>query len=874
MAVGNPVADVKRTLIKLPRMHNSNLQTLQSLQEDELTELVIIPLLQKLGFDDIDYTHGVLERGKDIVFTRRDPLSDPKYIGATVKAHKLDGNVQSSRSMSAVYYQVRQAIDSPFVIPRNGRRVILSEIYVITSHPISQQAIQSISASLVRDGSRVTFIDGSKLLSLVEKHLPDILKSIETSEQRYLHQLSVRFRSIGPLGGLGEKAQFGPHDLYLAPILVPVSVGEARLISFASPNHSFSNGLMACEALNGNAVVIADVGSGKTSLMQRFVIDASENEALKHSDSPVPIFVALSEVPLTNIASGEEFTLFLEEIASMHLGLEKSEAKWFLLDGFDELQGGHDQVSAGIASLVERSDTRVLITSRPSRIPVVEGAGYFRLLPFTPGQICQFLKMWFSDEAQAEEIYAQIEANSDLLAMCRTPLILTLQAILASQSIDGAGISSELPTRRTDIYARSIDMLLGYWDRSRGVVNYYSAGIKWQVLERCAYKCHVERKRRISLRDFKIACFEVLQKSKRVKDIVDNDATQLLRELVYRSSLVRICDNEEIEFVHLSFQEFFAAKMLQQQVFEGAAILKLMRDPWWLNALSFYFGTIRSLDGIMRLPQHGKLKRDGLGLVFLAVLAEADATSLDLQDEIMELVGRDLLSASVNSETLDLCKRLGDRVVSALDHIMQTNFKRKRGASRTTEYEVSQWSGNVFTVLSAINSEKARQVLASFCSKVSPSLSFEGTMSFMTYSLRYITDATFARMVGVLYENVAKLIPGVYDADWNMRYKSLANVVLLTVDAIGEICEQNGNLSSFRHQGKCLALTRKVIAKVDRSFGEAIFRLERDLPSVAAEPLGLQTNPRQLAKQRKLADLIAEQQCWKNYQSRCSDLRL
>src|ERR1700687_2315161 len=99
----------------------SDLAFLEGLTEEELCELVLIPLLAAQGYRDIRYTHGFLEAGKDITFGYDDPLGGYLHLCATVKRYPLTGSVSSSRSMHEVYFQINQALTEPFLHPLDGR---------------------------------------------------------------------------------------------------------------------------------------------------------------------------------------------------------------------------------------------------------------------------------------------------------------------------------------------------------------------------------------------------------------------------------------------------------------------------------------------------------------------------------------------------------------------------------------------------------------------------------------------------------------------------------------------------------------------------------------------------------------------------------
>lgn len=129
-------------------MSKSDLEFLQELTEAELTELVIIPLLYKMGYKNIRYTHSPLELGKDIVFSQESPLEGLIHYSAVIKRRKLSGSVSSSRSIREIYYQVLQSLKQPVLDPSDGRDIQISLSFIITPYTISQHAAQSIQGEL------------------------------------------------------------------------------------------------------------------------------------------------------------------------------------------------------------------------------------------------------------------------------------------------------------------------------------------------------------------------------------------------------------------------------------------------------------------------------------------------------------------------------------------------------------------------------------------------------------------------------------------------------------------------------------------------------------------------------------------------------
>ena len=608
---------------------------LQGLTEEEFSELVLIPLLESMGYQEIRYYHSPRELGKDIVFSREDPIDGRETLCAVVKMRGLSGSVSDSRSGREVLFQVSQSLQEPVIDPRTGEYVHVTKAYIVTPHQVSASALESIRGELKVNSSRVSILDGPAVLRKIREHLPNLLVSIQTPERRFIQSLLMRLLSSRTSRPLSPSKATSLVEVYTAGDLAPTTPEAAALISFARPLE-VPRTLGITEALDQSdaLVIVADVGAGKTSLLQKLSIDLLEAARLSDRD-PLPLLVPLHRLPAEAFASGrldQAIADFLESDGFGALDLSDRSRFVLLLDGFDEIS---DPSFTGKKAFdrLRRAFRKVAITTRPSRVPEVSSEfSFYQLRPFDDADMIEFLGKWFGPATDLPgRLHVKITNDPVLRLFCRTPLMLTLFAILAERlPID------QLPTRRTRIYEEIADLLLGGWDDMRGVQNFYPRDLRALVLERLALELQRRTERRFHERLLHDEATAALG-SVAARGIGGNERL-LCRELIYRSSLIRPSGEGHLEFVHLSFQEYFAARYMARAS-GGDGLDRTLFEDWWRGTWTFYFGIKRTLEDL-RLPRRTKTRRaEALG----AFLSEADYTPEEKRREIIALIGAEIL---------------------------------------------------------------------------------------------------------------------------------------------------------------------------------------------------------------------------------------
>ncbi|MFZ6024807.1 MAG: restriction endonuclease [Bacteroidota bacterium] len=130
---------------------------------------ILYPLLRKMGYIDVRYTHGKKEYGKDFTFSEQTKFGNLRHFGLQAKAGNLRGNVNAD--IDEIIGQLNDAFGMPYhEVSANENRQI-STFIVAISGQYTENAKEKIINKIPKHflGS-VYFIDRDKIIELVEKY--------------------------------------------------------------------------------------------------------------------------------------------------------------------------------------------------------------------------------------------------------------------------------------------------------------------------------------------------------------------------------------------------------------------------------------------------------------------------------------------------------------------------------------------------------------------------------------------------------------------------------------------------------------------------------------------------------------------------------
>jgi predicted transcriptional regulator len=127
---------------------------------------VILPLLRRIGFSDVVYSHGHEEYGRDLTFSKADEFGLVKHYAAQVKVQIISG--EAGALIDKIVGQIDDAFLMPYIdLPTKEERYI-SAMYIITSSYFTKNATAKIIERVQRPAIRnnVFFLDGEKIKEL------------------------------------------------------------------------------------------------------------------------------------------------------------------------------------------------------------------------------------------------------------------------------------------------------------------------------------------------------------------------------------------------------------------------------------------------------------------------------------------------------------------------------------------------------------------------------------------------------------------------------------------------------------------------------------------------------------------------------------
>ena len=313
--------------------------------------------------------------------------------------------------------------------------------------------------------------------------------------------------------------------------------------------------------IQGNAVVLQGIiGQGKSILLRHLL-----GKEIRCGER-VPLFVELRHAKAETLEAyiHEQFNDLLGTIGHPRIfSLFAQEGKVsLLLDGFDEIDT--DKISAFVQSIEELAQkypkAKIVVTSRPNS--GLEASALFtikRIAPLGEDDYWGFFrKIMPGDELLAARLYYAVTSpKSPIDNLIRTPLLATLLTIVYR-------VNQKIPSDFSDFYDELFQILLVRHDRSKpGYERKRKTSLSdrelQQVFEAYCYKLKAQRTSSVS----RSTALEFASTSVKALNLKVNEG-HFLEDIIKITCLLQE-EGGQIDFLHQSIQEFFAAKYISSR---------------------------------------------------------------------------------------------------------------------------------------------------------------------------------------------------------------------------------------------------------------------------------------------------------------------
>lgn len=148
---------------------------LESLNEDQLIDKIVVPLFRKLGYDNVVRVpfHGHGEAGVDIGPMREsNKLGYDEFCGIQTKAKKIHATAANS---DANVNEVIRQLDEAFRTPRlyGNQEVKITKMFVVCSKEITPDAAVQLHQE-IKKGRNIFVMGGNRLAEYMIKHKIDL----------------------------------------------------------------------------------------------------------------------------------------------------------------------------------------------------------------------------------------------------------------------------------------------------------------------------------------------------------------------------------------------------------------------------------------------------------------------------------------------------------------------------------------------------------------------------------------------------------------------------------------------------------------------------------------------------------------------------
>ncbi len=555
-------------------------------------------LLLKMDPDSlVEVTHGAEEHGNDLVRVRKDIFGE-SVVGIIVEV----GNI-GAKTMGRVD-EVKSKIDQCFAHPVRLKItpnvLFVSEVSVMLAGELTKTASKRLEREKRNRNIKIVGLDW--LIENFTTHYPEVFFEGKVMDffQRKIRELEEKY----PFSKRGKNLSECFVEPLVAAIDIPATFDEENFALIVEKQRVPFSRMKGLFQLHRKLILAGDPGVGKTVALAKFVIDrlheswglATQRKLGKQVEIPV-LIPAKEFLQLTNVQA------LIEEYISYPEIIDRLKVTAILIDGLDEVRPEQrNEVLERATDFSEQLNCPLVVTSRKIDLIKNPPAGFqrYELLPFEFGQALRFFQNLTADTQILHALQDGLERVKYQIPM--TPLSLLLLIEIAENY-------KEIPASLCELYDRFSDIVLGRYDREKGIEVLFEYLIKKRFLSELALKEFLEKQRlEIPIEEFQ----RFVSNYASVYGWDEKMLEGFMKE-IERAGLLDL--REMVAFEHRSFLDYFAAFRIYDkwEDFKDLEdfIAQIYFDDFYGDVALFYIGLRRDISTSM-LSKVFEFQKEGI----------------------------------------------------------------------------------------------------------------------------------------------------------------------------------------------------------------------------------------------------------------------
>ncbi|MEG4067200.1 NACHT domain-containing protein [Microcoleus sp. Pol11C2] len=355
-------------------------------------------------------------------------------------------------------------------------------------------------------------------------------------------------------------------------------------------------------AKNANLMVVGKPGSGKTTYLQRVVMECNAGNLQAHR---IPVLIKLRDF----VEDGREVAYSLERYLEGCWRLSDPEAQSILdrgralvlLDGLDEVTG---EDGKNIVKEIKRfartyPQVQVIVTCRTqSQESRFERFDYVEVADFNETQARAFAQHWYKavmrDEsgglAKAEEFLRLLflEENKSIRELAITPILLSLTCAVFHHK-------GKFYSKRSKLYEEGLELLLEQWDKSREIE-------RNEIYRDLSVERKLELLSFLAVKKFEKEQYVLFEQAEIEEYIAEflgigqRDSRAVLRAMEAQHGLLIERSQKIWSFSHLTFQEYLVALNFSCKDKRGEGLIGYLYEKKWEQVILLFSEKILNID--------------------------------------------------------------------------------------------------------------------------------------------------------------------------------------------------------------------------------------------------------------------------------------